>query len=383
MEIIRFPIDMKPLPFLHMTQNQKSVLRTPEECPYKCGLPRRTGKADMVDYFDKKTGRIKQRRAGCPHALSAEGLALKRRIHKYNEYKLMLRAMALEMHFTLPHAGAAIYFFMPMPAYMLRIKKRRLAMNGAPNLLRPDVSNLLKSVEDALDAQDQHIYHYAGLGKYWTDGPGYIEIHTGLPVYEPYRDGVWSFQKQEPLPGEEIIIKPPKSSRSVYVPSGDAEYEKQRAEAMSCLIMPESAIELAAPYIRQADKAFTKLQDAMFDTGSDKQVGLASLEQTVKMRKVDIGGGRALHTSAPLDESKIQYAPITPDSFDGGRLSDLTIDGLPKWDSFEAVKAREELQFGFNKQAIKNGFRPPVDVNDKEAMRDVLEGAANRRRKRK
>lgn len=181
-EIIRFPIC--PQTNLRTTQNEAYLFRMPEDCPHRCGLPRRTTSAPMVEYVGRG-GKVKERRYGCPHALSVEELQRKRRIEKYNAYKLELSAIAKELRFELPHAGFAIYFFLPMPASMLRSKKKSLAMHLQPHLVKPDIDNLLKGVFDSLKKMDQHIYHLAGIGKFWTKDAPCIEFHTGLSVYDP------------------------------------------------------------------------------------------------------------------------------------------------------------------------------------------------------
>ena len=89
---------------------------------------------------------------------------------------LRYRAFADEVRIRnvqLPCEGATIRFILPMPPSWS--KKKRLEMNGKPHTQRPDLSNLLKALEDACHVDDAHIHHYAGLSKVWGTEGG-IEI---------------------------------------------------------------------------------------------------------------------------------------------------------------------------------------------------------------
>lgn len=68
---------------------------------------------------------------------------------------------------NLPPAGAAVTFILPMPSSWSR--KKRLAMNGQPHQSKPDLSNMIKALEDALHIDDSHIWNYTGLSKLWGD----------------------------------------------------------------------------------------------------------------------------------------------------------------------------------------------------------------------
>jgi Holliday junction resolvase RusA-like endonuclease len=67
----------------------------------------------------------------------------------------------------LPEAGANLTFCLPMPKSWS--KKKRVKMNGQPHQSRPDISNLLKALEDALFSEDSHIWHYGELKKVWAE----------------------------------------------------------------------------------------------------------------------------------------------------------------------------------------------------------------------
>jgi Holliday junction resolvase RusA-like endonuclease len=63
---------------------------------------------------------------------------------------------------------------MPMPQSWSKKKKAR--MNFAPKQSMPDLSNLIKAMEDSLLKQDNIIWDYR-VSKYWYDScKGYIEV---------------------------------------------------------------------------------------------------------------------------------------------------------------------------------------------------------------
>jgi Holliday junction resolvase RusA-like endonuclease len=65
-----------------------------------------------------------------------------------------------------------------MPVYPSWSKKRKIAAVGMPHLVKPDVSNLIKALEDACYTDDATIWHYNGLAKIWA-WEGGIEIDIG------------------------------------------------------------------------------------------------------------------------------------------------------------------------------------------------------------
>ena len=58
-----------------------------------------------------------------------------------------------------------IKFVMPMPKSWSR--KKCIEMAGKPHKVRPDLSNILKAVEDILLKEDSHVWHYADAKKVW------------------------------------------------------------------------------------------------------------------------------------------------------------------------------------------------------------------------
>lgn len=77
----------------------------------------------------------------------------------------------------LPTQGARVTFTLPMPSSWSRRKRARL--DGAPHRCRPDVSNLLKALEDAVYGEDAEIWHYAEIQKVWGEHGGIIIEEEG------------------------------------------------------------------------------------------------------------------------------------------------------------------------------------------------------------
>ncbi len=65
----------------------------------------------------------------------------------------------------LPECGAVVTFFIQMPKSWT--KKQRDLHYGTPHQQRPDLSNLIKALEDAIYGEDSHIWHYASVCKLW------------------------------------------------------------------------------------------------------------------------------------------------------------------------------------------------------------------------
>ena len=64
-------------------------------------------------------------------------------------------------------AGTSIMFVLPMPKSWSKQKKQEMYMK--PHQQKPDVSNLLKALEDAVYQDDCVIWDYSGLRKVWVD----------------------------------------------------------------------------------------------------------------------------------------------------------------------------------------------------------------------
>jgi len=69
------------------------------------------------------------------------------------------------LNIVLPESGATIIFYLPMPKSWS--KKKKAKMLGTPHQSRPDISNLLKALEDCIYTDDSVIWNYRGLTKLW------------------------------------------------------------------------------------------------------------------------------------------------------------------------------------------------------------------------
>jgi Holliday junction resolvase RusA-like endonuclease len=84
-----------------------------------------------------------------------------------------LRYQAMDKKFELPDSFA-VEFVIPMPkSWSIRQKS---LMNGRPHKQTPDLSNLLKSLEDALRKEDKEIWD-VHASKRWGE-TGLIRIYS-------------------------------------------------------------------------------------------------------------------------------------------------------------------------------------------------------------
>jgi len=84
---------------------------------------------------------------------------------KYWEFKDQLVREAGIQEFTLPDAYR-VDFYIPMPASWS--KKKREAMRGKYHQQKPDIDNLVKSLNDCLKDDDSSVY-YVHAVKFWND----------------------------------------------------------------------------------------------------------------------------------------------------------------------------------------------------------------------
>ena len=90
---------------------------------------------------------------------------------RYRAFCDQARAHRLELT-----PGCGVVFFLPIPKSWSKF--RRFNENGAPHTQKPDLSNLLKALEDAVCPEDSHLWHYAHLSKRWAPRGG-IMILSG------------------------------------------------------------------------------------------------------------------------------------------------------------------------------------------------------------
>jgi len=92
---------------------------------------------------------------------------------RYRLFADELRYQAMDMKFVLPDSFA-VEFVIPMPkSWSIRQKS---LMNGKPHKQTPDLSNLLKSLEDALRREDKEIWD-VHASKRWGE-TGLIRIYS-------------------------------------------------------------------------------------------------------------------------------------------------------------------------------------------------------------
>ena len=84
---------------------------------------------------------------------------------RYHEYMNSLRVLARAEGLTLADSFAVV-FHMPMPKSWSQKKKDRL--RGEPHQQKPDYSNCLKALEDALHPNDKEIWRVHGEQR-WAD----------------------------------------------------------------------------------------------------------------------------------------------------------------------------------------------------------------------
>lgn len=112
--------------------------------------------------------------------LRPSGLKRLLRIERYNNYKLEISAEAKRKGFKMPHQGASIKFFIPVPKSWTKKKKRQY--HQTIHQSKPDLDNYLKALVDSICEEDKYIGHYGELAKYWVDFEvGWIEITIQPP----------------------------------------------------------------------------------------------------------------------------------------------------------------------------------------------------------
>ncbi len=83
-------------------------------------------------------------------------------VMRYREFADQARLLRIR----LPESGANVEFNIPMPTSWSVKKKEQ--MNLSAHQQRPDLSNLLKALEDAIYGDDSHIWHYRSVCKLWA-----------------------------------------------------------------------------------------------------------------------------------------------------------------------------------------------------------------------
>jgi Holliday junction resolvase RusA-like endonuclease len=112
--------------------------------------------------------------------LKPAGLARLKRLERYNEYKASILTLARKENLRFTEQGLEIIFYIPVPKSWSQWKKKHNHMKGHTS--KPDLSNILKALEDGLLKEDKMIFNYAGLTKKWVNQEhGYIEFIYHAP----------------------------------------------------------------------------------------------------------------------------------------------------------------------------------------------------------
>lgn len=179
--VIIFPVT--PFTWIPFQSSSTVLFRIPEVCQSR---HRVTGndedKGRSCDMYSEENPFCKhydeEKKKWINHTLSKDGRYRKRRIENYIAYKDELRDIAEKKGFVFPRYGLKIGFYLPCPARWTKAKKRHSHLTRHEQT--PDLSNLLKSFEDALMPQDKWISGYGGLDKFWVNfDQGWIE--TTIP----------------------------------------------------------------------------------------------------------------------------------------------------------------------------------------------------------
>ena len=177
-KVITFPIT--PFTWVPYQQSSTVLFRIPEVCQSR---HRVTGneedKGKPCDDYSDDNPYCKhwddEKEKWINHTLSKDGRYKKRRIERYNNYRDKLREIAEEKKFVFPRVGLKIKFYLPVPVRWTKTRKRHAHMTHHDGT--PDLSNLLKSFEDALMPQDKWIGGYGSLDKFWVNfEEGWIEV---------------------------------------------------------------------------------------------------------------------------------------------------------------------------------------------------------------
>lgn len=114
--------------------------------------------------------------------LQPSGLKRKKRLERYNQYKVDLDTLCKIKGFDLPIQGTSIKFYVPMPKSWR--SWQRAVMNGTLCLNRPDLDNFLKAVLDSLKKEDNSIAQFNEVAKFWVDdSSGWIDFEVSEPKY--------------------------------------------------------------------------------------------------------------------------------------------------------------------------------------------------------
>lgn len=87
-------------------------------------------------------------------------------VMKYRAFADELRLMASKVNWDIP-AQLSIVFLMPFTKTILKSKKKTEAMLLSPHIVKPDLDNMVKAVQDVMAKNDSHIWSYQDIRKIW------------------------------------------------------------------------------------------------------------------------------------------------------------------------------------------------------------------------
>lgn len=93
---------------------------------------------------------------------------------RYRKFCDEMRDHARRKHFELPDCGWHATFHIKMPKSWS--KKKKAEMNMKPHQVKPDTSNLLKSLEDALRPDDEKIWEVSASKRWAETGRVYVDL---------------------------------------------------------------------------------------------------------------------------------------------------------------------------------------------------------------
>ncbi len=89
-------------------------------------------------------------------------------LNRYREWETTVRAHTRNMDRF--NGKLCVCFYLPIPASFSSGQRKKLA--GVPHVKKPDLSNLIKGLEDSIFENDQMIHTYIDCRKVYDDGDG-------------------------------------------------------------------------------------------------------------------------------------------------------------------------------------------------------------------
>jgi Holliday junction resolvase RusA-like endonuclease len=117
--------------------------------------------------------------------LREAGAKRRRRIERYNKYKVSILALAKQAKFKPSEQGMHVTFYLPMPNGWAKYKKKNMHLQL--HFQRPDVDNLLKGFLDGLLVEDNFIADIRATKRWVNQDIGYIEVVFNAPD-QPSKD---------------------------------------------------------------------------------------------------------------------------------------------------------------------------------------------------